>query len=133
GRCWFGPVRSAEDLTRCRRRAQSFEKDARCPPRSGAHHLRSIRDSEESMQRLPFTEEQEMFRQSAREFFKREVQPHTERWREAGIVDREAFRKAGDAGLLLIWADEKYGGLGLRDFRYEQILIEENAWHGDPC
>ncbi|HXC49320.1 MAG TPA: acyl-CoA dehydrogenase family protein [Candidatus Limnocylindrales bacterium] len=85
------------------------------------------------MQRLPFTEEQEMFRQSAREFFKREIRPHSERWREAGIVDREAFEKAGQAGLLLIWADEKYGGLGLPDFRYEQILIEENAWYGDPC
>jgi len=85
------------------------------------------------MQRLPFTEEQTMFRESAREFFKREIRPHSERWREAGIVDREAFRKAGEAGLLLIWADEKYGGMGLPDFRYEQILIEENAWHGDPC
>ena len=74
-----------------------------------------------------------MFRESAREFFKREIRPHSERWREAGIVDREAFRKAGEAGLLLIWVREKYGGLGLPDFRYEQILIEENAWHGDPC
>jgi alkylation response protein AidB-like acyl-CoA dehydrogenase len=85
------------------------------------------------MERLPFTEEQNMFREAAREFFKREIKPHTERWREAGIVDREAFLKAGEAGLLLIWADEKYGGQGLSDFRYEQILIEENAWHGDPC
>ena len=85
------------------------------------------------MQRLPFTDEQNMFRESAREFFKREVAPHKERWREAGIVDRDAFLKAGEAGLLLIWADEKYGGLGLPDFRYEQILIEESAWHGDPC
>src|SRR3546814_11886191 len=30
-----------------------------------------------------------------------------------------------------MWADEQYGGLGLKDFRYEQILIEENAFHGD--
>ena len=41
------------------------------------------------------------------------------------------FKKAGEAGYLCMWADEKYGGLGLKDFRYEQILIEENAAHGD--
>jgi acyl-CoA dehydrogenase len=30
-----------------------------------------------------------------------------------------------------MWADEKYGGAGVPDFRYEQILMEENARHGD--
>ena len=30
-----------------------------------------------------------------------------------------------------MWADEKYGGAGVADFRYEQILIEEIAKHGD--
>jgi acyl-CoA dehydrogenase len=55
-----------------------------------------------------------------------------ERWHEAGIVDREAFRKAGEHGLCLMWADEAYGGLGLSDFRFEQIIIEELVGHGDP-
>lgn len=73
----------------------------------------------------------ELFRDSARKFFQTEIRPHSERWREAGIVDREAYRKAGEAGFLCMWADEQYGGLGLKDFRYEQILIEENAFHGD--
>ncbi len=85
------------------------------------------------MDRLPFTEEQNMFRESAREFFKREVGPHKEEWRDAGMVSREAFLKAGEAGLLCMWADEQYGGLGLKDFRYEQIIIEENNRYGDPC
>lgn len=83
------------------------------------------------MQRKPFDSEMELFRDSARKFFQTEIRPHSESWREAGIVDREAFLKAGDAGFLCMWADEKYGGLGLKDFRYEQILIEENAAHGD--
>ena len=83
------------------------------------------------MQRKPFDPEMELFRDSARKFFQTEIQPHSERWREAGMVGREAFLKAGEAGFLCIWADEKYGGLGLKDFRYEQILIEENAAHGD--
>lgn len=41
------------------------------------------------------------------------------------MVDRDAYLKAGEQGYLLMWADEKYGGVGLRDFRFEQILIEE--------
>ncbi|HEY1078026.1 MAG TPA: acyl-CoA dehydrogenase family protein [Fontimonas sp.] len=83
------------------------------------------------MQRKAFEPEMDLFRDAARKFFQQEIRPHRERWREAGIIDREAYRKAGDAGLLCIWADEAYGGLGLKDFRYEQILIEENAFHGD--
>lgn len=83
------------------------------------------------MTRKIFDEEHEMFRNSVRSFMKKEVQPHTDRWHEEGIVDREAFLKAGKQGLLLMWADEKYGAAGVSDFRYEQILIEENARYGD--
>jgi alkylation response protein AidB-like acyl-CoA dehydrogenase len=83
------------------------------------------------MQRRPLEPEMELFRDNARKFFQTEIRPHGERWREAGIVDREAFTKAGNMGFLCMWADEKYGGLGIQDFRYEQILIEENAFHGD--
>lgn len=78
-----------------------------------------------------FDEEHEIFRDSVRSFMKNEVQPHADRWHDKGIVDREAFEKAGAQGLLLMWADEKYGGAGVADFRYEQILIEENARYGD--
>lgn len=78
-----------------------------------------------------FDEEHEIFRDSVRTFMKNEIMPHRDRWHEAGIVDREAFLKAGEQGLLLMWADEKYGGAGVDDFRYEQILIEENAHYGD--
>ncbi len=83
------------------------------------------------MDRLIFDEEHDMFRDSVRSFMQNEVRPHGERWREAGIVDREAYLKAGEQGLLLMWADEKYGGAGVFDFRYEQILMEENAKYGD--
>ncbi|MDD0843468.1 acyl-CoA dehydrogenase family protein [Pseudomonas sp. Gutcm_11s] len=83
------------------------------------------------MQRRPFEPEMEQFRDSARKFLQQEIRPHSESWREANIVDREAFRKAGAQGYLCMWADEQYGGLGLKDFRYEQILIEENSLHGD--
>ena len=83
------------------------------------------------MHRRIFDEEHEMFRDSVRNFMKNEIQPHSEKWHEQGIVDREAYLKAGEQGLLLMWADDEYGGAGVADFRYEQILIEENARHGD--
>lgn len=74
-----------------------------------------------------FTEEQDMFRDAYRKFLEQEIAPHMPAWREAGIVDREAFVKAGKQGFLMIWPEEQYGGLGDRDFRYEQIIIEENC------
>lgn len=77
-----------------------------------------------------FTEEQTMFREAYRKFLEAEITPHVEKWREQGIVDREAFEKAGEQGFLMIWPDEQYGGLGDRDFRYEQIIIEENTRAG---
>lgn len=75
-----------------------------------------------------FTEEQQMFRDAYRKFLSAEIVPHMERWREAGIVDREAFRKAGDQGFLMVWPGEQYGGMGDPDFRFEQIIIEETAY-----
>ena len=83
------------------------------------------------MKRKIFDDEHEMFRDSVRSFLQKEIQPHSDKWHEQGIVDREAYLKAGEQGLLLMWADEQYGGAGVRDFRYEQVLIEENARYGD--
>ncbi len=83
------------------------------------------------MKRLIFNEDHEMFRDSVRKFMQAEVEPHVERWRQAGICDKDAFLKAGEQGLLCMWVDEKYGGLGIDDFRFEQIVIEETMRHGD--
>jgi acyl-CoA dehydrogenase len=83
------------------------------------------------MKRLIFNEEQELFRDSVRRFMQAEFEPQVARWREQGICDKEAFRQAGAQGLLCMWADEAYGGLGLTDFRFEQIVIEEVIRHGD--
>jgi acyl-CoA dehydrogenase len=83
------------------------------------------------MKRLIFDEEHEMFRDQVRRFAQVEFEPQVERWREQGICDKEAFLKAGEQGLLCMWADEQYGGLGMSDFRFEQILIEEVIRHAD--
>jgi acyl-CoA dehydrogenase len=83
------------------------------------------------MRRLIFEPEHEQFRDSVRRFMQAEVGPHVDRWRHEGVVDREIYLKAGEQGLLCTWADEKYGGAGIDDFRFEQIIIEENMRHGD--
>jgi alkylation response protein AidB-like acyl-CoA dehydrogenase len=83
------------------------------------------------MRRVIFDEEHDAFREQVRRFFQREVAPRAERWRKQGHVDPEIYRKAGEQGLLCIWAEEKYGGAGIADFRYGQIVIEENIAHGE--
>ncbi len=75
-----------------------------------------------------FTDEQKMFRESYRQFLAHEVVPYMEQWRDAGIVDRDVFRRAGRQGFLMVWPDEKYGGMGDPDFRFEQVIIEETAY-----
>ena len=79
------------------------------------------------MLRPPFTDEQEMFRDAYRRFLEAELIPHRDEWWESGIIPAEIFRKAGEQGFLAVWVDEAYGGLGLKDFRFEQIMIEEIA------
>src|ERR1700710_2962515 len=79
-----------------------------------------------------FTEEQEIFRSSYRKFLQKEVLPNRKAWREAGIVPREMFRAMGDNNYLLLWAEERFGGLGIEDFRFQQIIMEEDAAYGEP-
>ncbi len=77
------------------------------------------------MDQRNFNEEHRMFRDAFRLFLEREVVPYQEAWRDQGMVSREVWLKAGEQGYLLPWAAESYGGLGLSDFRYTQIEIEE--------
>jgi alkylation response protein AidB-like acyl-CoA dehydrogenase len=83
------------------------------------------------VKRVIFETEHEQFRDSVRKFMQAEVEPHRDRWREAGMVDRETFLKAGAQGLLCVFGEERFGGAGIDDFRFDQIIIEENMRHGD--
>jgi alkylation response protein AidB-like acyl-CoA dehydrogenase len=76
-----------------------------------------------------FSEDHELFRESVRKFVEQELVPHHERWEEAGKVDREAWLKAGAAGILCCDAPEDYGGSGA-DFLYNAVVIEELARAG---
>lgn len=77
------------------------------------------------LRRRIYDEEHEIFRRSVRAWAEAEVFPHSETWRADGCVSREVWRSAGAQGFLCMYADEKYGGLGVQDFRYDMILNEE--------
>jgi acyl-CoA dehydrogenase len=70
------------------------------------------------------TEDLEIFKDAVNKFYTREFAPHSEKWTKQGIVDREAWNKAGAAGLLCASIPEEFGGAG-GDYRHEAILVEE--------
>ncbi len=72
-----------------------------------------------------YEEEHRMFRDSFRKFCEAEIVPHHAQWEKEGMVSREVWRKAGAQGFLCPQVPEEYGGLGLRDFRYNAIVGEE--------
>ncbi|GAA0722354.1 acyl-CoA dehydrogenase family protein [Dactylosporangium roseum] len=69
--------------------------------------------------------EHHAFRELCKEFLAREAVPHNDEWEKAGIVDRDVWRKAGAVGLLGMDVDERHGGGGQRDFRFNAVLVEE--------
>src|SRR6478752_10413713 len=71
--------------------------------------------------------EHEDFRATCRSFLEKEVVPFHDDWEKAGIVPRDLWLKAGEAGLLCFDVDEEYGGAGVKDFRYNTIVAEELA------
>jgi alkylation response protein AidB-like acyl-CoA dehydrogenase len=75
--------------------------------------------------RRNFNHEHVVFRDSVRKWAAAELAPYSEQWRAEGMVPKSAWKKAGAQGYLCMWAGEAYGGAGLEDYRYDQILIEE--------
>lgn len=74
--------------------------------------------------------EHEDFRKTVRTFFEKEVTPHHDQWSKDGIVPRDLWLKAGEAGLLCFDVAEEYGGPGVNDFRYNVIMSEEQTRSG---
>jgi len=69
--------------------------------------------------------EHEAFRDLCRTFVQRNIAPYHTEWEKAGIVDRQVWTAGGAAGLLGTDVDEKYGGGGQSDFRFNAVLDEE--------
>ncbi|MDX2275474.1 MAG: acyl-CoA dehydrogenase family protein [Hyphomonadaceae bacterium] len=57
-------------------------------------------------------------------FAERELRPHAERWEQQRVVDRDAWRAAGRAGILCASIPEEYGGGGGNQ-AHEAIIAQE--------
>ncbi len=77
-----------------------------------------------------FTEEIAAVANLARRFVAEEIAPNTKRWREAGVVDRSLWRKAGELGLLLPDIAEEFGGGG-GTFAHEAAIGHELCLAGE--
>ena len=76
------------------------------------------------MSNFYFTEEHNLFRESLKDFLKKEVVPHIDKWEETGHIERFIWKKFGDMGYFGLAYPEAYGGLDL-DLFYTVILLEE--------
>ena len=90
----------------------------------------SLDSAGETMERLLFDDTHDLFRTGFRAFVEKEILPHAPGWEEAGITDREMFRKAGRAGFLGMAVPGIYGGGETADFRFNVVVSEELARAG---
>jgi alkylation response protein AidB-like acyl-CoA dehydrogenase len=82
------------------------------------------------MRRSLFESEHIDYRESVRRFIAEEIAPHHEQWESDGIVPRELFASAAEKGMLAMQVPEQYGGAGVQDFRFNQIVSEEVGLSG---
>jgi acyl-CoA dehydrogenase len=75
------------------------------------------------------TEDLTLLQEQTRKFLNAELVPHLEEWHEKGIMDRAAWNKLGEAGLLCAAIPEEYGGAG-GTFGHETIINREFALAG---
>src|ERR1700675_3077154 len=76
-------------------------------------------------------DELRMYRKTVREFIQVEFLPRQEKWREQHRPDAEAWKQAGQTGLLLPDVPEEYGGGG-GSFAHQAVVTEELAQAGVP-
>ncbi len=93
------------------------------PPRE--HPIHGSGNVPSMMSRTLYDDEHEQFRLSVRAFVESEIVPNADKWEADGIVDRAMFRKAGALGFLGIEVEERYGGGGVDDWRFNVVMNEE--------
>ncbi|ARF14765.1 acyl-CoA dehydrogenase family protein [Sporosarcina ureae] len=71
-----------------------------------------------------FTDEQNMLRQTARQFVDAEIMPYIAKWDAEGSFDKGIWKRLADLGFMGVCVPEKYGGSGM-DYNALAILCEE--------
>lgn len=77
------------------------------------------------MRRNLYDLEHDEYRTTVREFVAREVTPHLEEWDERHLTGREVWLKAAEQGIVGLAIPEEYGGAGVTDWRYRNVVCEE--------
>ncbi len=70
------------------------------------------------------TEDQQAFKQAAKEFAEKEMAPHAAKWDKESIFPVDVIKATGELGFLGLYSPEKYGGLGLSRLD-SSIIFEE--------
>lgn len=82
------------------------------------------------MERSPWIDDElDLLREQVHKFLAREFVPLAERWSQQGFVDRAAWLKAGENGLLCASIPAAYGGGG-GNYSHEAIIAQEVARAG---
>ena len=74
--------------------------------------------------RAIYNSDHELFRASARRFFREELEPNIDQWEKDGLLPKEFWLKAGENGFHCCGVPAEYGGPGA-DFLYNMVLSEE--------
>lgn len=77
-----------------------------------------------------FEADHDAYRETVRSFLQREVIPHYDRWEEQRLVDRDAWKAAGAAGILGLSVPADHGGAGVTDRRFRYVVAQEFARSG---
>ncbi len=72
------------------------------------------------------TEEQIMIRDMTRDFAKKELAPHSERWDQEGWIDDSVITQMGELGMLGMTVPEEWGGANV-DYISYALAVEEIA------
>jgi alkylation response protein AidB-like acyl-CoA dehydrogenase len=82
------------------------------------------------MDRKHYDDDHRAFGEAFRAFADKAIVPNYLEWEKAGITPREVFQEAGRSGFLGMAVPDEYGGGGVDDFRFNQILNEQIAAAG---
>ncbi|RZT86003.1 alkylation response protein AidB-like acyl-CoA dehydrogenase [Pseudonocardia sediminis] len=77
------------------------------------------------MKRTLYESDHTDFREAYRAFVEKEIAPNLEQWERDSIVPRELFTTAGSSGFLGMEIPEEFGGGGIKDFRFNAVIVEE--------
>lgn len=86
----------------------------------------------EELKDFELTESQRVVRATARDFARREIAPHVQKWEKEGSYPKEIVTRMGELGFLGAFVPQEYGGAGL-DYLSYGIICEEVAWADWVC